>query len=101
MLPLYTKLFNVIFDSGIFPTQWLCGDIVPIYKNKGNITDPKNYRPITLLCCLGKVFTSVINERLNNYSNAAKIILENQAGFRKNYCTVDNIFSVHMLVEIF
>lgn len=101
MLPLYTKLFNVILDSGIFPTQWLCGDIIPIYKNKGDETEPKNYRPITLLCCLGKLFTSVINERLNNYADAAELVLENQAGFRKNHSTIDHIFTLHMLIEIY
>ena len=52
LLPLYTKLFNIIFETGIFPTQWLCGEIIPIYKNKGDEMDPKNYRPITLLYCL-------------------------------------------------
>lgn len=65
-------------------TQWICGNIIPVYKNKGDNTwGPKNYRPITLLSCLGKLFTAIINETLNNYADRVQLILENQAGFRK------------------
>lgn len=52
MLPIYKKLFNIIFDTGIVPESWLIGDILPIYKNKGDPNLPENYRPITLLSCL-------------------------------------------------
>lgn len=55
-LPVFKKLFNVIFDSGIVPDEWLIGIVKPIYKNKGDPTKPENYRPITLLSCLGKLF---------------------------------------------
>ena len=61
MLPVYVKLFNLIFDTGIVPESWLIGNIIPIYKNKGNIENPENDRPITLLSCLGKLFTAIIN----------------------------------------
>lgn len=53
MLNLYTVLFNKIFDSGVIPTQWVSGNIIPVYKNKGDSTEPQNYKPITLLSCLG------------------------------------------------
>ena len=101
MLNLYTELFNMILDSGVIPTQWICGNIVPIYKNKGDSTDPQNYRPITLLSCLGKLFTAIINERLNKYSDSVQLILENQAGFRRGLSTTDNIFSLYSLIELF
>ena len=41
--------------------------IKPIYKNKGDPMNPENYRPITLVSCLGKLFTAVLNERLNMF----------------------------------
>ena len=44
------------------------GNIKPIYKNKGDKMDPKNYRPITILSCLEKHFTAVLSERLTKYS---------------------------------
>ena len=53
MLPLYHKLFNLVFDTGIIPKSWTEGCIIPIYKNKGAYEKPENYSPITLLSCLG------------------------------------------------
>ena len=41
MLPIYHKLFNKIFDSGYYPSDWLSGEIIPLYKNKGDDTNPK------------------------------------------------------------
>ena len=64
MRKILSKLFNIIFDLGLVPTQWSIGNIIPIYKQKGNKDDPANYRPITLLCCMGKLFKSIINSRL-------------------------------------
>ena len=48
---IYEKLFNLMFNTGIIPESWLLGTIKPLYKNKGNRNDPKNYRPITILRC--------------------------------------------------
>ena len=68
LLPTYHKLFNLIFDKGIIPESWLIGNILPIYKNKGEVHNPENYRPITLSSCLGKLFTTIINNRLNKFA---------------------------------
>ena len=100
MMPLCVELFNWIFNTGNVPELWLRGNIVPVYKNKGDNDDAKNYRPITLISCLGKFFTSVINERLNRYADNVELILENQAGFRKNHSTVDHIFALNSLIEL-
>ena len=67
LMPVYVSLSNKIFDSEILPTSWLEGYIIPIFKNKGNSLHPENYRPITILSCLGKLFTSVLNNRLGNF----------------------------------
>ena len=99
MLPIYHKLFNIVFDTGIVPSAWE-GCIIPIYKNMGSNSNPENYRPITLLSCMGKLFTSVINSRLQDFANDYNILEENQTGFRKNYSTIDNIFSLHVLFEL-
>ena len=94
--PLYILLFNRVLEEGIIPESWLNGLILPIYKNKGDSNDPDNYRGITLLSCLGKLFTSVLNNRLNKYADRINLINENQAGFRKNYSTIDHIFLLKM-----
>ena len=101
LLPVYTQLFNIILDTGIIPTSWVKGIIVPIYKNKGDSLDPGNYRPITLLSCLGKLFTAVLNDRPNIFLEENDILCENQAGFRKHYSTTDHILTLHSLIELF
>ncbi len=93
-------MFNLVLDSGIFPEKWLIGIIKPIYKNKGDEDNPANYRPITLLSCVSKLFTSVLNNRLNQYVERTGILLDNQAGFRKGFSTTDHIFTLHTLIEI-
>ena len=77
------------------------GKIRPIYKNKGDKSDPENYRPITILSCLGKLFTAVLNNRLTKFLDTYELLNENQAGFRKSYSTVDHIFALNSLIELF
>ena len=62
MPEIYLHLFNLVFDTGLLPEPWSIGKIIPIYKQKGQTTDPSNYRPVTLLSCMGKLFTAVINK---------------------------------------
>jgi hypothetical protein len=93
-------LFNCIFDSGKVPGTWLTGNIIPTFKNKGKSDEPKNYRPISILSCLGKLFTSILNKRLNAYSDEFLLINESQVGFRQGYSTNDNIFSLYSLFEL-
>ena len=80
--------------------MWLTGNIIPIYKNKDSQTDPKNYRPITIVSCFGKLFTSILNERLQNFSENVNLIHETQGGFRKNYSTIDNIFILNTILSL-
>lgn len=98
-LPIYIKLFNMILDCGHVPESWLIGVIKPIYKNKGDPTLPENYRPITILSCMGKLFTAILNTRLNIFLEENNILNETQCGFRKSYSTLDNIFVIHAIVE--
>ena len=93
-------LFNLILRSGAIPVQWSIGKIKPIYKNSGDRNDPDNYRPISLLSCLGKLFTSLLSDRLSTFLEECEILHQNQAGFRRNYSTTDHIFSLYALTEI-
>ena len=101
MLHVLVKFFNVVLDSGIVPTEWCIGIIIPIFKNKGVDTNPDNYRGITLLSCLGKLFTSILNHRISLFFEAANMLGEEQAGFRSNYSTTDNIFVLKSIIDIY
>ena len=98
---LYTKLFNVILKCGIIPEEWSIGIIKPLYKGEGSITDPNNYRVITIIICLSKLFASVINMRLTEYVNTLDVIGPEQAGFRSGFSTNDHIFALKMLIDLF
>ena len=98
--PVYVLLFNRVLEEGIIPDSWLNGIILPIYKNKGDSNNPDNYRGITLLSCLGKLFTSAVNNRLNKYADGVNLINENQAGFRKKYSTTDHIFLLKNVIDL-
>jgi hypothetical protein len=70
LIPIYFKSFICI----LVPGTWLSGNIIPIFKNKGKSSDPKNYRLISILSCLGKLFTSILNKRLNADSDEFMLI---------------------------
>ena len=57
-----TKLFNFILSKGPYPDSWSSGLISPIFKS-GNKSDPSNYRGICVTSCLGKLFSTVLNNR--------------------------------------
>ena len=91
-------LFNIIFSSGHFPLSWVDGVVIPIHK-KGSKNTVDNYRGITLLSVLGKLFTRILNNRLNFWAESYDILIEEQAGFRSNRSTVDNLFVLHSIIN--
>jgi hypothetical protein len=91
-----TALFNRIIESEEVPRQWQRITITLIYK-KGNRDDLNNYRPISLLSNLYKIFTKILTNRL------AKIMDQNQAseqsGFHTKYSTVDHLHTINQIIE--
>ena len=63
--------------------------------------DPNNYRGITILSCFGKLFPSVINNRLVEYFDENTTIGPEQAGFRAGHSTVDHVFTLHCIIDFF
>ena len=101
LIELLVNFFNIILDSGIVPNEWAVSLIVPLYKGKGKVTDADNYRGITILSCMGKLFTAVINCRLQTYLDSMGVIGDEQAGFRKGFSTLDNIFILSNVINIY
>ena len=96
--PYLCKLFNKIFEMGYFPIQWGLATVVPLFK-KGDRDLCDNYRGISLLSITSKVFTSVLNNRLYIWAEENNKINEEQAGFRKNYSTIDHIYTLHSIAS--
>ena len=84
--------------TGFFPTSWSSAVIVPVFK-KGDTSDPNNYRGISLISCICKLFTSVLNKRLLTWSNDNEIITDAQFGFRPKSGTSEAIFALHYIIS--
>ena len=96
--PFLVKLFNKIFNVGVFPDAWSKSIIVPIFK-KGDASNPENYRGVSLLSVISKVFTYMLNKRLTTWAEEEHKVCEEQAGFRKNYATTDHIFTLISMIR--
>jgi hypothetical protein len=72
------------------------GKPYPLY-NEGDRLDCTNYRPITLLNVVYKIFTIILNQRLVDIIETESG--NNQSGFRPNRSTVDNIYIVRQIIE--
>ena len=94
----FTLFFNVLFKKGIFPESWSEGIVLPLFK-KGNVNDPSNYRGITLSDISSKLYSTIINYRLQEWVKENNITGEYQAGFKKNYSTTDHMFTLLALVQ--
>jgi hypothetical protein len=93
-----SKLFNIILSSGEYPSQWSKGYIYPIHKS-GEKDNPSNYRGIVINSCIGKLFTKILNSRLNEFLAKRNVIPIEQIGFTKKKRTVDHMFILRSLVE--
>ena len=82
------RLINVCFTNGIFPDVLKIARITPIFK-KGDKSDPTNYRPISSLPYLSKLFERAIYNRIISFTTKYSIISKYQFGFQKNKTTSD------------
>ena len=98
MFKIFTNLLNAMYSTSHYPTSWKQTIILPIFK-KGDPTIPDNYRGISITSILSKVFMSILTDRLSSWAEDNNIIVEEQAGFRRGYSTVDNIFVLHSIIQ--
>ena len=98
MVCLLEQLFSVVWHEEAVPRQWREGLIVNLFK-KGDREDPGNYRGITLLSVVGKVFCKVLNNRLVQCLDKEGVLHEGQAGFRVIRSCMDNVYSLNEIVQ--
>ena len=93
-------LFNLILQNETFPSHWRHGYITPIYKG-GDANDFNNYRAISVTSCLSKLFTRVLNERLNQFLIENNLLCREQIGFSEGHNCSDHIFVLKCIIDIF
>ena len=86
-------LFNLCVENGFFPDPFKIAVITPIHK-KGNKNEISNYRPISVLCNLNKIFEELLNVRIKNYFTSNNLLSENQFGFREKKSTEQAVLNL-------
>ena len=88
--PSLTRVFNCSMSCSKFPSQWKLANVIPIYK-KGKLTEVSNYRPVSLLSCLSKVFEKVVFRHLFNFFRENMKLSIHQSGFMPGDSTVNQL----------
>ena len=82
-----SKLCNLLMKRSKFPLDSKIAKLKPLYK-RGSKTDPKNYRPVSLLPLVSEVIEKVIHNQTEIFLNKDKILYRYQSGFRKSLSTI-------------
>ena len=90
--PSLTIIFNCSLSTGVFPEDWKNARVSPIYKS-GKKIDPSNYRPISVLSVVAKLFEKLVFEQMNQYLNENDILTNHQFGFRKSHSTLMSLLN--------
>lgn len=92
------EIIDTAWRTKEVPEDWKTQTIIPIYK-KGDKTDCRNYRGITLTCTACKVYEIILEKRLREI--VEEKLHETQSGFRPGYSTQDHVFTIRNLTEKF
>ena len=98
LMPLFVLIFNKVFSYAAYPQLWTQNFLKQIFK-KGETCDPNNYRGIAIGSVMGKIFSLILLERLENRIESTHPISENQIGFKKGHRTADHIFVLNTIVS--
>ena len=90
------KVYNIVWREGVAPSDWMNVLIVPVYK-KGSRLDCTNYKGISLMSVVGKVFAQVLNVRVKRLT--VDKVMNEQGGFRAGRGCIHQIFAVKQIVE--
>ena len=91
------RLFSICFYLSMCPVEWVLAVIVPLYKGKGDVYECGNYRGISLLSVVGKVYGRVLINRIRDKTEG--VISEVQSGFRRGRGCTDQTFAVREICE--
>ena len=89
---LLQNFFNLCFISGLSPTDWDLSNIKPIPKKDKDPRDPLQNRCITIMCCISKVYSKIINTRIQKYLEDNNLLVDEQNGFRASRSCIDHLF---------
>jgi len=92
-LPYIRTIINTSIVTNVFPSQWKHAIITPIYK-KGDVNDPSNYRPISILTALSKILEKIVANQLLRFLESRQLLNKHQYAYRRNTSTEDALVNV-------
>ena len=99
MLHMLHEVFAFCFEHGMTPEQWSKSIISPIHKPGKDKNEPLSHRGISLMSATAKIFTSVINNRINQYLEINNLLCEEQNGFRSGRSCLDHIYTLTTTIK--
>ena len=81
------SIFNRSIVTGIFPDDWKCSKVIPLFK-QGKRDDLNNYRPISIIPVVAKVFERIVYDQVFTYLTDNNLLSSHQSGFRHLHSTV-------------
>ena len=88
------ELFNKCLKESCFPDCWKVSSVVPVFKNVGERSNAKNYRPVSVLSVVSKVFEKLVNNRIVDHLEKCGLFSDFQYGFRSSRSTADLLTAV-------
>jgi hypothetical protein len=93
--PPLTHIINLSLTSGVFPTCFKMGKVVPLYKGKGELLEPSSYRPVCLLPVASKVLERCIFLQIVAYMEGNNYFHPNHHGFRSGHSTASALLQMY------
>ena len=88
------KLFNKSIRENKYPQVWEEASVMPLFK-KGDESCPSNYRPISLISCVGKVMECIMFKYTYNHLHKNDLIYKKQSGFLRGHSTVYQLVDIY------
>ena len=88
-------LFNMSLQENYFPSLWKKAIVIPLFK-KGDRHEVSNYRPVSLISCIGKVFERVVFKHMHNFLLDKSLFYNLQSGFLPTHTTVYQLIEMYM-----
>ena len=98
--PSLTGIFPASIRTGIFPYEWKASRVTPIFKS-GTKSDPGNYRSISVIPCVAKIFKKIIFDQLYGYLDGNSLLTTCQSGFRSFHSTLTALLAATFMVNTF
>ena len=87
-------IVNTNLTTGIVPDSWKMSLVKPIYKSSGSLSEPANFRPISIVPGIAKIAERIVQEQLYGFFESHHLFSETQHGFRKNHSTETALITV-------